>query len=393
MPFLLLDGHGSRFELPFLNYVTHTDHPWKVCIGVPYGTSLWQVADSKEQNGSFKIALSKIKKELLNKRLNIMMDQSTLLPTDIIPMVNYAWNHSFTRVVLNKKAIADRGWGPLNYNLLNDKSIRATMTEAESKSFASMMKQQSSSTAGGYGSSYSTSIMNTSSTEISDITTDIASNEMNYDSKYLQKIPNTVTVSSKLNFSSGRSAAIAQTLLHEADLLKAREANRRKAQQGKEAEKKLQEVKKLTAMLNFNHLSCEVGIDSLNLRLEMAEKRKEEEMQVQNQKKDKVNERKRKFDEINKKLLLDNLPLDKLSTAQLKILCAHKKISSDKLSISKLKRSDLMPLWLSWRNRPERQEEQSFIAVTSPVEETTDDVTAVINDTGATTDELNVNAV
>ena len=40
MPFLLLDGHGSRFELPFLNYVTDTDHPWKVCIGVPYGTRL-----------------------------------------------------------------------------------------------------------------------------------------------------------------------------------------------------------------------------------------------------------------------------------------------------------------------------------------------------------------
>ena len=125
----------------------------------------------------------------------------------------------------------------------------------------------------------------------------------------------------------------------------------------------------------------------------MAEKRKEEEMQVQNRKKDKVNERKRKFDEVNKKLLLDNLPLDKLSTAQLKILCAHKKILSDKVSISKLKRSELTSLWLSWRNRPERQEEQSFIAVTSPVEETTDDITAVVNDTGPIIDVLNINAV
>ena len=32
MPFLLLDGHGSRFELPFLNYVTHTDHPWNESV-------------------------------------------------------------------------------------------------------------------------------------------------------------------------------------------------------------------------------------------------------------------------------------------------------------------------------------------------------------------------
>lgn len=38
-PFLLLDGHGSRFELPFLQYITHPDHPWMVCQGVPYGTS------------------------------------------------------------------------------------------------------------------------------------------------------------------------------------------------------------------------------------------------------------------------------------------------------------------------------------------------------------------
>ncbi len=38
-PFLLLDGHGSRFELPFLEYIMDKGHGWKVCIGVPYGTS------------------------------------------------------------------------------------------------------------------------------------------------------------------------------------------------------------------------------------------------------------------------------------------------------------------------------------------------------------------
>ena len=67
MPFLLLDGHQSRFELPFLEYITNTRHEWQVCIAVPYGTSLWQVADSKEQNGSYKIALAKKKKEFLKK--------------------------------------------------------------------------------------------------------------------------------------------------------------------------------------------------------------------------------------------------------------------------------------------------------------------------------------
>jgi len=47
MPFFLLDGHQSRIELPFLEYVNHPDHPWCLCIGVPYGTDLWQVGNSE----------------------------------------------------------------------------------------------------------------------------------------------------------------------------------------------------------------------------------------------------------------------------------------------------------------------------------------------------------
>jgi hypothetical protein len=40
-PFLLVDGHGSRFELPFLDYIHNPEHPWTVAIGVPYGTAKW----------------------------------------------------------------------------------------------------------------------------------------------------------------------------------------------------------------------------------------------------------------------------------------------------------------------------------------------------------------
>jgi hypothetical protein len=65
-PFLLLDDHGSCLELPFLQY--DPNHEWVVCIGVPYGISYWQVADSLEQNGSYKVALSTAKKELVQKK-------------------------------------------------------------------------------------------------------------------------------------------------------------------------------------------------------------------------------------------------------------------------------------------------------------------------------------
>ena len=67
-PFLLVDGHRSRFELPFLRYICNKEHEWAVVIGVPYGTALWQVGDSAEQNGCFNMASVDIKKKLLNEK-------------------------------------------------------------------------------------------------------------------------------------------------------------------------------------------------------------------------------------------------------------------------------------------------------------------------------------
>jgi hypothetical protein len=56
-PFLLLDGHHSRFDINFLDYVHSDPNRWEVCIGVPYGTHLWQVADSPQLNGAYKTLL------------------------------------------------------------------------------------------------------------------------------------------------------------------------------------------------------------------------------------------------------------------------------------------------------------------------------------------------
>ena len=44
-------SHGSWFDLKFLEYINAPETEWCVCIGVPYGTSLWQVGDSSQQNG------------------------------------------------------------------------------------------------------------------------------------------------------------------------------------------------------------------------------------------------------------------------------------------------------------------------------------------------------
>ncbi len=81
-PFLLLDGHGSPFELEFLEYNT-PEHKWNCCIGLPYGTLYWQVRDSSEQNGCFKMAFARAKQELVLKKnddgLEYAINKQTLL--------------------------------------------------------------------------------------------------------------------------------------------------------------------------------------------------------------------------------------------------------------------------------------------------------------------------
>ena len=43
LPFLLLDGHGSRTEFEFIEHASDPAHEWFAYIGVPHSPSLWQV--------------------------------------------------------------------------------------------------------------------------------------------------------------------------------------------------------------------------------------------------------------------------------------------------------------------------------------------------------------
>ena len=85
-PFALLDAHGSRVERPFLEYINSSEHEWVVTIGTPYGTAYWQVGDSKEQNGSYKMALTRAKFDLMKEKGRYGMQQ-TIDPTDIIKLL------------------------------------------------------------------------------------------------------------------------------------------------------------------------------------------------------------------------------------------------------------------------------------------------------------------
>ena len=128
-PFLILDGHHSRLELPFLKYINNPETEWRCCIGVPYGSHFWQVADSNECNGSFKTNIYKFKQAMYDCKPE---GKRGFKDSDIIPIVNHAINKSFARIDSVKKAIAHRGWNPLNYCLLTAPDIAATKNKQHS---------------------------------------------------------------------------------------------------------------------------------------------------------------------------------------------------------------------------------------------------------------------
>ena len=128
-PFVLLDGHGSRFDLEFLEYINDERHKWNVCLGVPYGTALWQVADSSQQHGQFKMLLNKAKRRMFEHRMASCLQDMHLVKSDIVPLVRECWLPAFGNIESNQRAIAERGWGPFNRNLLLHPVIRASITE------------------------------------------------------------------------------------------------------------------------------------------------------------------------------------------------------------------------------------------------------------------------
>ena len=97
---------------------------------VPYGTGMWQVGDSKEQNGSYNVAMATEKAKLLEERESKCI-HPTLETYDIIPLVNRCWSKSFGLKRKNQNAIVDRGWYPFNRNLLTLPEVRSTMAMIE----------------------------------------------------------------------------------------------------------------------------------------------------------------------------------------------------------------------------------------------------------------------
>ena len=110
---LIVDGHQSCLDPRFVTYINDKTHEWRVYLGVPYATVLWQVGDASEQNGKFKIEWTKVKEWIMVWK-SIHCLPCTIGPTDIIPLINRIFHKSYGSATSNLKAIADCGWNPPN---------------------------------------------------------------------------------------------------------------------------------------------------------------------------------------------------------------------------------------------------------------------------------------
>lgn len=128
-PMCVFDGHDSRLQLPFLEYVNKEEFGrprWKACIGLPNGTTKWQVGDSAQQNGCWKMSMTKQKDLLVLYKRRNHFDSIDFKKSDIVPLICQAWAASFARKKQNLDAIRERGWSHLDKRLLKDPDILRT---------------------------------------------------------------------------------------------------------------------------------------------------------------------------------------------------------------------------------------------------------------------------
>jgi hypothetical protein len=127
-PLMILDGHGSRTHYDFLTYVNNDSTLWLPILGVPYGTSIWQLHDDKRQNGAFKGALVDAKRKFFRKKREHCL-KPEILPTEIVIVAQDAIMNSFMVLEFTLRALSHRGWYPFNRNTLMDPQIIPTAPE------------------------------------------------------------------------------------------------------------------------------------------------------------------------------------------------------------------------------------------------------------------------
>jgi hypothetical protein len=122
IPMLIVDGHQSRLDPLFVEYINNKEHKWKVCLGVPYATTLWQVGDASEQNGFVKSEWYREKAKLLVWKSEHGLPRA-IRPEDVMPIMNRIFFKAYGNEKNNRKATSERGWFPPNRKLIEHPSL------------------------------------------------------------------------------------------------------------------------------------------------------------------------------------------------------------------------------------------------------------------------------
>ena len=118
-------------EIPILEYINTPEDHWVVCLEVPYGTALWQVGISKEQNDSFNIAFVKGKHKLLSLK-NEKDDKIYIFKTyRLNASDNIVGMKALVDLIKISKLLKLRGLNAFSFNLLLDHELRAPMPKLE----------------------------------------------------------------------------------------------------------------------------------------------------------------------------------------------------------------------------------------------------------------------
>jgi len=121
-PLVILDGHFSRFGVIFLEYVNALLTKWYPALGVPYGTSYWQLHDFCSQNGLFKGVLYDTKSKFIQKKRLYGLPPE-IKKTEIILVVKAAIEESFCNQRNAQRALAKLGWNPFTRATLDEPDI------------------------------------------------------------------------------------------------------------------------------------------------------------------------------------------------------------------------------------------------------------------------------
>ena len=270
------------------------------------------------------------------------MIDTNIRKTDVIPIVNYCWDRSFAKVKSNQKAIAERGWNPLNYYILDSPELNASTSSNETN------------------------------TPTPPPTTDSPRPNViiaNDNQSIVSPLSSNITSSIDINFRDGLAGSCVLTLLEQAAKDKECMVNLNKRRDlGKNLSDHLKESKRITAGVIFNaghvNLSKQEVLDAVRKKYEKRNKELLDKIMKELERFCKRKEKARKcFTKFKKKnaslISPKDIPETDMNAEDLKFFIMVLKRKKDKALPKKIQ--DLRMRWRDVKHLAELQDEEHLL--------------------------------